>query len=526
MSAVRQEEQPMKMNERIALLKEKRAEADLGGGDKRIEKQHAKGALTARERLDLLLDPGSFQEVDRFKIHRCTDLGQDKSHLPGDGAVTGHGQIDGRTVYVFAQDFTVYAGTLSETVSEKICKIQDMAVKAGAPLIALNDSGGARIQEGAAALRGYGDIFHRNVQASGRVPQIATIMGPCAGGAVYSPALMDFIVMVDKTSHMFITGPAVIKTVTGEDVSMDDLGGARPQTHTSGVAHFSAPDDQAALALVRQLVSYLPGSCEEKPPRIAAPAEGPDRRQELESHLPDNPRRVYDMSRIVQWVMDPDTVLEVAKAYAPNIITAFARIGGQVVGVVANNPKFKAGCLDINASDKGARFVRFCDAFNIPIVTFVDVPGFLPGVEQEYGGIIRHGAKMLYAYSEATVPLITTVVRKAYGGAYIAMASKHLGADYNFAWPTAEIAVMGPEGAVNIIFKRDLAAAEDRQAEHGRLVADYQQRFASPYVGAERGYLDDVIEPGETRARILGALQALENKKEPRLPRRHGNVPL
>ncbi len=516
----------MSMNELVETLEQKRAEAAAGGGDKRIEKQHAKGVLTARERLDLLMDPGTFQEVDAFKIHRCTDFGQDKSHLPGDGAVTGYGQIDGRTVYVFAQDFTVYAGTLSETVSEKICKIQDLAMKAGAPMIALNDSGGARIQEGAAALQGYGDIFHRNVQASGRIPQIATIMGPCAGGAVYSPALMDFIVMVDKTSHMFITGPAVIKTVTGEDVSMDDLGGARPQTRTSGVAHFTAKDDQDALQLVRRLLSYLPSTCEEKPPRIEAPTDVPEWGEKLNNHLPDNPKRVYDMAKIVQWVMDPDSVLEVAKAYAPNIITAFARIGGQVVGVVANNPKFYAGCLDINASDKGARFVRFCDAFNIPIVTFVDVPGFLPGTQQEYGGIIRHGAKMLYAYSEATVPLVTTIVRKAFGGAYIAMASKHLGADINFAWPTAEIAVMGPEGAVNIVFKKDLAAAEDRAAAHKQLVSDYQERFASPYVGASRGYVDEVIAPAETRSRILGALRALENKHDPRLPRRHGNIPL
>jgi len=516
----------MSMTELVETLNQRRAEAALGGGEKRIEKQHAKGALTARERIDLLVDRGTFQEIDAFKVHRCTDLGQDKSHLPGDGAVTGHGEVDGRTVYLFAQDFTVYAGTLSETVAEKICKVMDLAMKAGAPMLALNDSGGARIQEGAAALRGYGDIFYRNVQASGRIPQIATIMGPCAGGAVYSPALMDFIVMVEKTSHMFITGPAVIKTVTGEEISMDDLGGARPQTRTSGVAHFATKSDADAIALVRRLLSYLPSNCEELPPRAAPPEEVPDNTDRLMRHLPESSKRVYDMAKIVDWVMDPGSVLEVAKAYAPNIITAFARIDGRVVGVVANNPRFFAGCLDINASDKGARFVRFCDAFNIPIVTFVDVPGFLPGAQQEYGGIIRHGAKMLYAYSEATVPLVTTIVRKAYGGAYIAMASKPLGADISFAWPTAEIAVMGPDGAVNIVFKRELAAAKDRAAEHARLVGEYQAKFASPYVGAQRGYVDEIISPGETRARIALALRALEGKKEPHLPRRHGNIPL
>ncbi|MDY0003562.1 MAG: carboxyl transferase domain-containing protein [Polyangia bacterium] len=516
----------MKMQSLVETLRTKRAEAALGGGEDRIAKQHEKGALTARERLELLLDQGSFHEVDAFKIHRCTDLGQDKTHLPGDGAVTGWGEVDGRTVYVFAQDFTTYAGTLSETVAEKICKIMDMALKVGAPIIALNDSGGARIQEGAAALRGYGDIFYRNVQASGRVPQIATIMGPCAGGAVYSPALMDFIVMVEGTSHMFITGPAVIKTVTGEEVSMDALGGARPQTRTSGVAQFAVKTDQEAIALVRRLVTYLPSSCEEKPPMGPVPDAVPDHTEELLGLLPDNPKKTYDMSKLVGWVMDPGSVLEIAKAYAPNIITAFARAGGQVVGVVANNPRFFAGCLDINASDKGARFVRFCDAFNIPIVTFVDVPGFLPGTQQEYGGIIRHGAKMLYAYSEATVPLVTCIVKKAYGGAYLAMASKHLGADVNLAWPTAEVAVMGPEGAVNIVFKKEIGAAQDKAAEHARLVEDYQTRFASPYVGASRGYIDEVIEPGETRERILSSLKALAGKQGRRLPRRHGNIPL
>ena len=402
----------------------------------------------------------------------------------------------------------------------------DMAIKVGAPIIGLNDSGGARIQEGAAALQGYGDIFYRNTQASGLVPQIASIMGPCAGGAVYSPALTDFIVMVDKTSHMFITGPQVIKTVTGEEVSMDDLGGAKPQTRTSGVAHFATKDDADCLAQIRRLMSYLPSTCNEKPPALEPPTEVPDYSEKLTNHLPESTRRLYNMLPLVKMVMDPDSVMEVAAKFAPNIITAFARIGGRVVGVVANNPQYYAGCLDINASDKGARFVRFCDAFNIPIVTFVDVPGFLPGTQQEYGGIIRHGAKMLYAYCEATVPLVTTIIRKAYGGAYIAMASKHLGADVNYAWPTAELAVMGPDGAVNIVFRKDLAAAEDQKAERARLVADYQERFASPYVGASRGYIDEVIEPAETRERILSALIALQHKQQRRDPRRHGNIPL
>jgi len=516
----------MSMDELVTTLRNKRAEAAAGGGERRVEKQHAKGALTARERLDKLLDPGTFHELDAFKVHRCTDFGQDKSHLPGDGAVTGYGEIDGRTVFVFAQDFTVYAGTLSETVAAKICKVLDLAAEVGAPIVALNDSGGARIQEGAASLQGYGDIFYRNTQSSGRVPQIAAIMGPCAGGAVYSPALMDFIFMVDKTSHMFITGPQVIKTVTGEEVSMDDLGGAGPQCTKSGVAHFATKNDEDCLLQIRRLLSYLPSNCDQHPPVIDPPADVPDNAEKITKHVPTNPRRLYNMVPLVEMVMDPGSVMQVAAKYAPNIMTAFARIGGRAVGVVANNPQFYAGCLDINASDKGARFVRFCDAFNVPIVTFVDVPGFLPGIQQEYGGIIRHGAKMLYAYSEATVPLITTIVRKAYGGAYIAMGSKHLGADVEYAWPTAELAVMGPEGAVNIVFRKDLAEAEDKATRHAELVADYQKRFASPYVGASRGYIDEVIEPAETRERILSALSALRHKRTKRAPRRHANVPL
>jgi acetyl-CoA carboxylase carboxyltransferase component len=516
----------MKMQELIDTLNRKRTEALAAGGEDKVGKQHAKGALTARERLERLLDPGSFQEIDAFKVHRCTDFGQERSHLLGDGAVTGYGTVAGRTVYVFAQDFTVYGGTLSETVAQKICKVLDLAQKVGAPVIGLNDSGGARIQEGAAALQGYGDIFYRNVQASGRVPQIACILGPCAGGAVYSPALMDFIVMVEKTSHMFITGPQVIKTVTGEDVSMDDLGGANAQAKTSGVAHFVAASEDEALALIRQLLGYLPQSYRDLPPAIDPPAEVPDHSEALTKLMPESSRRTYDARKLVDMVMDPGSVLEVSQRYAPNLLTAFARIGGLVVGVVANNPKFYAGCLDINASDKGARFVRMCDCYNVPIVTFVDVPGFLPGIQQEYGGIIRHGAKLLYAYSEATVPLITTIVRKAYGGAYIAMASKHLGADVNFAWPTAEVAVMGPDGAVSIVFRKEIDAAEDKKARHGELVADYEERFASPYVAASRGYIDEVIAPAETRAKILAALKSLRTKCVERLPRRHGNIPL
>ncbi len=516
----------MSMEDLVNTLREKRAEAAAGGGEKRVEKQHAKGVLTARERVEKLLDPGTFHELDAFKVHRSTDFGQEKSHLPGDGAVTGYGEIDGRTVFLYAQDFTVYAGTLSETVAAKICKVLDLATDAGAPIIALNDSGGARIQEGSGALQGYGDIFYRNTQASGRVPQIAAIMGPCAGGAVYSPALMDFIFMVDKTSHMFITGPQVIKTVTGEEVSMDDLGGAKPHCTKSGVAHFTTKNDEDCLLQIRRILSYLPSNCDEQPPSIDPPTELEDYSEKITKHVPDNPRRLYNMVPLVEMIMDPGSVMQVAPKYAPNLMTAFARIGGRPVGVVGNNPQFYAGCLDINASDKGARFVRFCDAFNVPIVTFVDVPGFLPGIQQEHSGIIRHGAKMLYAYSEATVPLITTIIRKAYGGAYIAMGSKHLGADIEYAWPTAELAVMGPEGAVNIIFRKDLAGAEDKAAKHAELVADYQDRFASPYVGAARGYIDEIIEPAETRERILSALIALSNTRKRREPRRHGNVPL
>ena len=507
-------------------LERRNQEALLGGGEERIKAQHAKGKLTARERIDQLLDEGTFQEFDRFVVHRCHDFDMDKQKIPGDGVVTGFGKIDGRPVFLFSQDFTVFGGSLSGPFGEKVCKIMDLAVKAGAPVIGLNDSGGARIQEGVVSLASYGEIFRRNVLSSGVVPQISAIMGPCAGGAVYSPAITDFIFMVDQNSYMHITGPQVIKTVTGEDVTSETVGGAKVHNTKSGVAQFMAKDGKECLAQVRQLLSYLPSNWEQKPPYLAT---GDDPRRtcpELDQIIPDNPKSPYNMKQLIKTVVDQGTFFEAAKHWAKNMITAFARMGGNVVGIVANNPMHMAGCLDIDASRKCARFVRFCDAFNIPVVTFVDVPGFLPGVQQEYGGIITHGSKVIYAYCEATVPLITIITRKAYGGAYDVMGSKHHGADVNFAFPTAEIAVMGPEGAVNIVFRKQLNEATDKAAAYAELVADYRKNIASPYRAAELGYIDEIIMPHSTRAKVVQALEALKDKRTFRPVRRHGNVPL
>lgn len=512
--------------DKVQELEQRNESALLGGGQKRIDAQHEKGKLTARERIDLLLDDGTFQEFDRFVVHRCQDFGMDKNKIPGDGVVTGYGQLDGRPIFVFSQDFTVFGGSLSGPFGEKVCKVMDLAVKSGAPIIGLNDSGGARIQEGVVSLGSYGEIFRRNVLASGVVPQISAIMGPCAGGAVYSPAITDFIFMVDQTSYMHITGPQVIKTVTGEDVTSETVGGAKVHNTKSGVAQFMAKNDEDCLGQVRRLMSYLPSNWEQKPPEVDT--DDPDNRTaaELDQHIPDNPKAPYDMKKLIKTVVDSGSFFEVAKGWGKNMITAFARLGGMAVGIVANNPMFMAGCLDIDASRKCARFVRFCDAFNIPVVTFVDVPGFLPGVHQEYGGIICHGSKVIYAYCEATVPLVTVITRKAYGGAYDVMGSKHHGADVNFAYPTAEIAVMGPEGAVNIVFRKQLAEAEDKQAAYEELVRHYRQSVASPYRAAELGYIDEIIMPHNTRPKIISALRVLKNKRTFRPIRRHGNVPL
>jgi acetyl-CoA carboxylase carboxyltransferase component len=509
--------------ERLRALRE---QAALGGGPKRIEQQHAKGKLTARERLELLLDPGSFEETDAFVTHRATEFGLAEQKYLGDGVVTGYGRIDGRTVCVFSQDFTVFGGSLSETYGEKICKIMDSAVKIGAPVIGLNDSGGARIQEGVASLGAYAEIFLRNVMASGVVPQLSAIMGPCAGGAVYSPAMTDFIFMVDSTSHMFVTGPNVVKTVTHEEVDFEQLGGAAVHNATSGVAHFLAENELACLAEIRRLLSFLPSNNVDDPP-LGPKQDHPNRMDEsLDALVPDQPSRSYDMQLVIKAVVDQGDFLEVQSQYARNIIVGFARLNGRSVGIVAQQPSVLAGVLDINSSTKGARFVRFCDAFNIPLVTFVDVPGFLPGVGQEHGGIIRHGAKLLYAYCEATVPKLTVITRKAYGGAYDVMSSKHIRGDANFAWPTAEIAVMGVEGAVEIIFRDEIARAEDRAAAKNRLEAEYRARFANPYEAAARGYVDAVIEPRETRSRLITALEIFKDKRERNPPRKHGNIPL
>jgi propionyl-CoA carboxylase beta chain len=516
----------MSLKENLEQLERLHREAELGGGEDRIERQHASGKLTARERIEVLLDPGSFVETDKFKTHRCTDFEMDKKKIPGDGVVTGSGTIDGRLVYVFSQDFTVFGGSLSGAFAEKVCKIMELAVKTGAPVIGLNDSGGARIQEGVVSLAGYADIFLRNVLASGVVPQISAVMGPCAGGAVYSPAMTDFIFMVEKIGYMFITGPDVIKAVTHEEVTKEDLGGAVTHNTRSGVAHFSARNDRECLAMVRELLSYIPSNNLEDPPFVPTDDDPLRRDEKLRSIVPDNPNKPYDIHEIITAVVDDRRFFEVQREYAKNIVIGFARLGGRSVGIVANQPAFLAGCLDINASKKGARFVRFCDCFNIPIVTFVDVPGFLPGTAQEYGGIITHGAKLLYAYCEATVPKVTVITRKAYGGAYDVMSSKHIRGDINFAYPTAEIAVMGPDGAVNIVFRNELDRAGDPVAEKERLVAEYRHTFANPFKAAELGYIDDILMPEDTRPQLIRALEILENKRDRNPPKKHGNIPL
>lgn len=510
----------------IAKLDALNAKALEAGGPARIARQHEAGKLTARERIELLLDPGTFVEMDRFVVHRCTDFGMDKQKILGDGVVTGYGAIDGRKVFVFAQDFTVFGGSLSSAYAQKITKVMDLAMKVGAPVIGLNDSGGARIQEGVESLAGYADIFQRNVLASGVVPQISAIMGPCAGGAVYSPALTDFIFMVEKSSYMFITGPDVIKTVTHEEVTKEDLGGARTHNTTSGVAHFACEDDAECLAHIRELMSFLPSNNHEDPP-IKECVDPVDREEpELDTIVPRDPMKPYDIKGVIERVVDDGDFFEVQALYAQNIVIGFARLGGRPVGIVANQPMVLAGCLDIDASVKAARFVRFCDCFNIPVVTFVDVPGFLPGTAQEYGGIIKHGAKLLYAYAEATVPKITLITRKAYGGAYDVMASKHLRGDMNFAYPTAEIAVMGPEGAVNIVYRNPIAQADDPIAAKARFVEEYRAKFANPYKAAELGFIDEVIYPRQTRSRLVTSLWLLADKRLENPPKKHDNLPL
>ena len=516
----------MSTADKIARLKGLRTEARLGGGEQRIEQQHGRGKLTARERLELLLDEGSFSELDALVTHRATDFGLADEHYLGDGVVTGYGRVDGRLVFVYSQDFTVFGGSLSEAHAEKICKVMDMAMQTGAPIIGLSDSGGARIQEGVASLGGYADIFLRNTLASGVVPQISVVLGPCAGGAVYSPAITDFTVMVDGSSYMFVTGPNVVKTVTHEEIDFEGLGGARVHNETSGVAHFLAAGEPQALALTRRMLGYMPQNNLDPPPTIAEwspPEVGP---ADLDALIPDSSQRSYDMHRVIAGLVDGASFVEVHALFARNIICGFARIEGRSVGIVAQQPEVLAGVLDIDASDKAARFVRFCDCFNIPLVTLVDVPGFLPGVDQEHRGIIRHGAKLLYAYCEATVPKLTVITRKAYGGAYDVMSSKHVRADLNFAWPTAEIAVMGVEGAVNIIFRDRIDAAEDPTAEQARLIAEYEDRFANPYVAAARGYVDEVILPSETRSRLVAGLAMLEGKRQSVPSKKHGNIPL
>jgi propionyl-CoA carboxylase beta chain len=517
-----------KHSDRMDELRRISAEAEAGGGPERRDREHKAGKLTARERIHLLLDEGTFEELDKFVRHGCVDFGMQEQRPAGDGFVTGFGRMDGRLVYVFAQDFTVFGGSLSEANARKICKIMDLAMRSGAPVIGLNDSGGARIQEGVASLAGYADIFLRNTLASGVIPQISAIMGPCAGGAVYSPAITDFIFMTRETSYMFVTGPDVLKTVTHEEVTKQELGGAMTHNATSGVAHFVSRDDADCLAMIRELMSFLPSNNVEDPPRRAA-TDSPTRRDDsLNTLVPADPQLPYDMKDVIHTIVDDGYFFEVHEHYAKNIVVGFARLDGRPVGIVGNQPAYLAGVLDINASVKGARFVRFCDAFNIPLITFEDVPGFLPGTQQEFGGIIRHGAKLLFAFAEATVPKITVITRKAYGGAYCVMASKHIRTDANFAWPTAEIAVMGPEGAVNIVYKRELDKAPESERERLRQekIAEFRDRFANPFVAAERGYIDAVIEPSETRARIITALRALENKRDTNPRKKHGNIPL
>lgn len=511
---------------RLKTLQEKEQAANLGGGEARLARQHKAGKLTARERIAFLLDEGSFEEFDKLVRHRCRDFGMENEHYPGDGIVTGHGLIDGRQVFVFAQDFTVFGGSLSETNALKICKLMDLAIKVGAPVIGLNDSGGARIQEGVASLAGYADIFLRNSLASGVVPQISAIMGPCAGGAVYSPALTDFTLMVRQTSYMFITGPDVIRTVTHEEVTKEELGGAQRHNATSGVAHFAAANDEECLQLIRELLSFIPSNNLDDPPRIPCQDPAERREERLDQIIPVESNRPYDSRQVIELIVDDGYFFEVQEQFARNIVIGFARLDGRSVGIVANQPAWLAGVLDIDASDKAARFVRFCDCFNIPILTLVDVPGFLPGISQEHSGIIRHGAKLLYAYSEATVPKITVVTRKAYGGAYCVMGSKHLRTDLNFAWPSAEIAVMGPEGAVGILYRDEMLNTDAGAARRHELIDEYQDKFASPWVAAERGYIDEVIEPSRTRQRLISGLRLLENKRDVNPARKHGNLPL
>ena len=516
----------MTLEPKTQQLREMKATARLGGGPERIEAQHRRGRLTARERIDLLLDKGSFREVDAFAVHRNDDFGLEDQKYLGDGSITGWGAIEGRLVYVYSQDFTVLGGSLGEVHAEKICKIMDMAMKNGAPIIGLNDSGGARIQEGVYSLGGYADIFLRNTLASGVIPQISAIMGPCAGGAVYSPALTDFIFMVRNSSYMFVTGPDVVKAVTHEEVSFEDLGGASVHSETSGVCHVAVDSEADTLYLIRKLLSYLPQNNMEDPP-FTPNGDDPLRMEEgLDKVIPDDPSKPYDIKSVIHMVVDDGQFYEIHENYAPNIVVGFARLGGHAVGIVANQPAVLAGVLDIDSSEKAARFVRFCDSFNLPIITFVDVPGFMPGTHQEHGGIIRSGAKLLYAYCEATVPKLTVVTRKSYGGAYCVMSSKHIRGDVNLAWPTAEIAVMGPDGAVSIIFRKEIAQAEDPVKRKAELVAEYREKFANPYVAASRGYIDDVIEPRETRPRLINALEMLANKRDNNPAKKHGGIPL
>jgi propionyl-CoA carboxylase beta chain len=516
----------MTLQQKLDELRRRQALAEAGGGEERRARQHAEGKLSARERLELLFDEGSFEEIDKLVEHRCQDFGMVEQRIPGDGVVTGYGRINGRLAYAFAQDFTVFGGSLSEANAAKICKVMDLALKVGAPIVGLNDSGGARIQEGVASLAGYAEIFLRNTLASGVVPQISAILGPCAGGAVYSPAITDFTLMVDKSSYMFVTGPDVIKTVMHEDVTKEDLGGPMTHNAVSGVAHFITRDDPDCLALVRELLSFMPQNNREDPPRVET-SDPPDRRdQALDTLVPLESDRPYDIKDVIHHVVDEGYFLEVHERFAQNLVVGFGRLGGQSVGVVANQPQVLAGCLDINASVKGARFVRFCDAFNIPLITFEDVPGFLPGTQQEFGGIIRHGAKLLFAFAEATVPKLTVITRKAYGGAYCVMASKHIRTDMNFAYPTAEIAVMGPEGAVNIVNRRELQKADDPEKLRREKVEEFRERFANPYIAAERGWVDDIIQPCDTRAKLIAALRMLENKRDVNPPKKHANIPL
>jgi len=516
----------MSVEEKLKKLEELNARALLGGGEARVERQHAAGKLTARERIELLVDPGTFVETDRFVVHRCADFGMDEQKIPGDGVVTGYGKVSGRLIFLFSQDFTVFGGSLSGAFAEKICKVMDLATKAGAPFVGLNDGAGARIQEGVVSLGGYGDVFLRNVLSSGVIPQISAILGPCAGGAVYSPVMTDFIVMVKSTSNMFITGPDVIKTVTHEEVSAEELGGALAHASKSGVADFAAAGEEECIQIIRNLLSFVPQNNLEDPPYVAT--EDPADRQEpaLRTLVPDNPNKPYDIKELIKLVVDDGNFLETHSLYGKNLVVGFGRFGGRSVGIVANQPAHRAGVLDIDASKKGARFVRFCDAFNLPIITFVDVPGFLPGVDQEHGGIITHGSKLLYAFCEATVPRVTIITRKAYGGAYVVMSSKHTRADVNLAYPTAEIAVMGVDGAVSIVFRKELQQAADPSARRTELENEYREKFANPFKAAELGYIDEVIRPEETRLKIIRSLEMLANKRDQNPPKKHGNIPL